>query len=1220
MPSFRKADPYSIAVDRILQAHAQRSTSLDLGDLALASIPREITKLSHLRTLSLGATDVRQAACVSLRDASPNRPWSAIVDLEPLSALQQLQVLDLDALSRLTDLAPLSSLQNLRALSLARCHSLASIAPLRALSQLESLNLAGCFSLSDLSPLEALSSLHAVNLSCMPIRDLDCLLRHRQLQLLDISLCQKLASVDTIAAFPTLRILEASGSVSIDRLDVLRQLTELEFLNVDLSDSVDSLEVVAGLKNLSFLSIGGSQRVHDLSPIQSLERLIHLSIHRFENALQLPTFSHLASLRSLQLVLLNAIADWAPLAGLSQLDQLALSSCGQLTTLRDLAPLANLRRLSLSQSDSIDDLSPIAEMAGIEELSLESCSNIEDLAPIGSLKNLRSVNVMACRAISDFSHVGRIDSLEKLSITQCDRLEDVSFAVGLSNLQSVDFFSSPGIRDISSLSGLSCLRHISLAACRNIDSFGPIVPLVGDLEVLQLDGCRFRDLPRAFCNAGRRKNVVDQVAAHLRDLKSCAATDAERKVFLLGNPNVGKTQFARRLMDLPFDPSVPSTHGIELGAVTDNIPSVEHEVTLRIWDFGGQDIYHGAHALFLHQDAVFVILWNPALEPSPSDVSPPQRDNKPLAYWLELVQSIGGDDAEVLVVQSKCDNPGDEWESPPATSQTLRYLRVNRCSAATDLGIGTLQGEIRDAVHRLLMRRPLQQIGGGRIRVRETLRSLSSPSSTEPAVRTITFNQFADICHAAGDITSEHALLTFLHDTGVLYYHPTLLPDTVVLDHNWALEAIYAIFAPDGPATILSRLHGRFTLADLQEFIWRDYSPSEQAVFLKLMIACGICFAVSQSGPADAIEYIAPDFLPANSHARKIAVHHLEGESDARVEVHFPFLHDGIIRGLLSWIGRHAGSHAIFWKSGCWLYDARTRSELVVDVDRTNSTPDQPFGASFSICTWGDDATELADVSASYFDRNAYCTPPTIRWIKGEPEYRKPYLFTYQAQSSVGEPADSATSPVFAPASRPLAAQSGSRPIVYISYAWGDNSTEEGRTRDQIVDALEVRLGEWGYEAVRDKRVLRMGDSLSAFMKCIAKGERILAIISAKYLESFACMSELYGVYEHANTAQSEFLERLIPVVLDDAKISTAVDRAEHARFWETRYRELLEVEAYLGENDFEQLAQIRKWYKAIGDILAFVADELHPHGFRHITADDYAAVRELLNRSSENS
>ena len=82
----------------------------------------------------------------------------------------------------------------------------------------------------------------------------------------------------------------------------------------------------------------------------------------------------------------------------------------------------------------------------------------------------------------------------------------------------------------------------------------------------------------------------------------------------LGNGGVGKTQLCRRLRDLPFDPNIPTTHGIQLGQTTVKLEGFPEPVRLNLWDFGGQDIYHGSHTLFLHGQAIFLLLWTPELE------------------------------------------------------------------------------------------------------------------------------------------------------------------------------------------------------------------------------------------------------------------------------------------------------------------------------------------------------------------------------------------------------------------------------------------------------------------------------------------------------------------------------------------------------------------------------------------------------------------------------
>jgi internalin A len=81
---------------------------------------------------------------------------------------------------------------------------------------------------------------------------------------------------------------------------------------------------------------------------------------------------------------------------------------------------------------------------------------------------------------------------------------------------------------------------------------------------------------------------------------------ADVKLLLLGNGEAGKTQIARWLAGKSFDPIWNTTHGIQIGAVP--LPGTP-PARLQIWDFGGQDIYHGTHSLFLRSPAVLMLVW-----------------------------------------------------------------------------------------------------------------------------------------------------------------------------------------------------------------------------------------------------------------------------------------------------------------------------------------------------------------------------------------------------------------------------------------------------------------------------------------------------------------------------------------------------------------------------------------------------------------------------------
>ena len=85
------------------------------------------------------------------------------------------------------------------------------------------------------------------------------------------------------------------------------------------------------------------------------------------------------------------------------------------------------------------------------------------------------------------------------------------------------------------------------------------------------------------------------------------------------------------------------------------------------------------------------------------------------------------------------------------------------------------------------------------------------------------------------------ALLGFLHHNGVVFYRSGLFKNQIILDQNWALEAIYALFDRKKVLPLLQG-DGRFTRAKLETLIWSSYTPEEQRVFLSMMERCGICF------------------------------------------------------------------------------------------------------------------------------------------------------------------------------------------------------------------------------------------------------------------------------------------------------------------------------------------------------------------------------------------
>jgi internalin A len=177
----------------------------------------------------------------------------------------------------------------------------------------------------------------------------------------------------------------------------------------------------------------------------------------------------------------------------------------------------------------------------------------------------------------------------------------------------------------------------------------------------------------------------------------------------------------------------------------------------------------------------------------------------------------------------------------------------------------------KEAVRDRFDRRSPPPIGAGRLKVRDQLRQmLGEDQKREPNQRQhrlLERAEFDRICDKIGGVSDKNALLDFLHHNGVLFYRTGLFADRIVLDQNWALEAIYAIFDREKILPLL-RGYGRFSRKDLEALIWSGkttdklkYTPAEQEVFLSMMESCGICFKVREL-PNHEWEYIAPELLP----------------------------------------------------------------------------------------------------------------------------------------------------------------------------------------------------------------------------------------------------------------------------------------------------------------------------------------------------------------------
>jgi internalin A len=879
-----------------------------------------------------------------------------------------------------------------------------------------------------------------------------------------------------------------------------------------------------------------------------------------------------------------------------------------------LIELPALRSLDCAHT-SVSDLRPLAPLTALDSLDC-SGTPVSDLGPLAPLTALQSLDCSGT-SVSDLGPLAPLTALQSL-VCSLTSVSDLGPLARLTALQSLDCWNT-SVSDLRPLARLTALRSLD-CSLTSVSDLGPLVPLTA-LQLLECAGLHLIHLPHALIErdslrhlvlrGGRvpghpdeilagededHHNCLPALRAHLADLNAGAVAIPDVKLMVLGNGRVGKTQICNRLRGRDFEADADSTHGIIVAA--SELPMEDGDpARLNIWDFGGQDIYHGTHALFLRANALFLLVWAPESEAEAEHVHNGMRfRNRPLPYWLDCVRHLGGRSAPVLIVQTRCDRPEDEWVQPPvdaALLQQMGFRAVLHYSALKNRKRKSLDDELGEAVRWLRSREGIATIGAGRHRVKLRLEALREEDAGVPPAerryRTIAQSRFREICAEEGGVSSPEHLLDYLHNAGIMFYRKGLFEDRIVLDQAWALDAIYAVFNRDHCVEPLRQLGGHFTRKLLGALVWQTYGEAEQELFLSMMCACGICFVHKRGDVQRSIEadYIAPDLLPdRDAVAAEIDARWHDDLPGSETDYDFPLLHPGFMRGIIADIGGGAGTSAVYWQGGVCVYEAATRSHALIEEESLGG-----WRGRIRLRTQRGNHAALQERMMKLIEEQQ-----AVSGLDG-------------TRSGISrKPSDEAPAePVFTAPPRTAAKR------FYVSYAWNDDKTPEGREREAIVDRLCAAADARGTPVLRDKNVLRVGDSVSKFMDEIAQGDRVFAILSDKYLRSPFCMYELFAVWRETRRDERDFFERLRIYALPSARIWDMMDRLDHADYWDEQYRKVDEAVKKLGAgkmagSDLERFKLMGELAHHVGDVLAAIADRIQPRSFEELVQYGLAA------------
>lgn len=597
---------------------------------------------------------------------------------------------------------------------------------------------------------------------------------------------------------------------------------------------------------------------------------------------------------------------------------------------------------------------------------------------------LQQENILAIRQFHDgYNNAFCVDGEGRvIGLCACENelaVEEVDIPVFLQQLQYLNLSDNKGLKRLKFTSPMPALWHVDLSdgeleelsidygchslkwldASRNKLKLLVLKDSYESLEYLDLSGNELREFSAHFLKkfknlkglylqgnklsdekAGRtneRGSCLDFMKRFLADLEKGETKNKEQKILLVGNGGVGKTSLVDRLVYDRFEPKRRPTHGISLEQYhKDDLPHI-----LNLWDFGGQDIYHATHRLFLQANAIYLALWDEDTVNKTKDQVPErdghlrEYDNFSLHYWLHYIEQHGKN-SPAIVIRSKALKERNILEHPNKEKLRKRFnpeAFIEVDSAIPDPkrnGIDTLKHYLKQTIEKNPVSGELAITWD---ELRKHLRVLQQQD-----VKVLSLDEFEEI---AGDygISDPHDALVWLVTSGVVFYRKNYFEDQILLDQAWAIDAIYTIFERDGTYhNIVYLQNGRFTGADLQK-IWkqnqRKYSTAEQELLVGFMLTCEICFEENrkeeEERPFAERVFFAPQMMKSDK-PPLLDYFQATNKDLLYIQYQHELLHYGIIQSFIVRAKGQSSSQEI-WRYGMVLKNEENAPIAIVEAE-----------------------------------------------------------------------------------------------------------------------------------------------------------------------------------------------------------------------------------------------------------------------------------------------
>ena len=537
---------------------------------------------------------------------------------------------------------------------------------------------------------------------------------------------------------------------------------------------------------------------------------------------------------------LTAIPD--TVGNLTALTELYLGG-NRLTAIPDrIGNLTALTRLYLHGNRLTAIPDTIGNLTALTRLSLHGNQLTTVPGSLGRLTTLTELDLSGNRLTELPKSIGCLTALTRLDLSE-NRLTELPEWLGnLTTLTEVDLSGNQltelpeSIGELTALTWLNLHRNqLTALPLRLADLLSANLQLVVDKN------------PLAEPLTELAARGAGELATFLRSLHD-AEPQYEAKMVLAGEGYVGKTSLVAALNSAPFVEGRPTSHEIQITPLAIRHPTLDRDMTVRAWDFGGQQLYRITHQFFLTRRALYLIVWNAR--------KGPERDE--IEDWLRRIRLRVGNDARALLVATHCAERQPELDYDRLDAAFPGMLGgLLQTDSRTELGIDGLKNAIgTEAAQLPLMGRPISLRW---LAAREEILALSQ------AQPQIWYAEFAEICQRHGLSDPETSTLAkLMHDLGLIIYYADDegLRDIVVLNPEWLTKAISDVLE-DG---ITKQADGKLEHARLKT-IWHDlpdgHAGRYHPYFLRLMEKFDISYRLDGDEARSLVVQLVPYRRPA---------------------------------------------------------------------------------------------------------------------------------------------------------------------------------------------------------------------------------------------------------------------------------------------------------------------------------------------------------------------